>query len=224
MSTNIVNFNNNKNDIYNQRCINQDINNPFNLHIKTKENDDKCYVDIQTSQSMGPGNYMIDGNYQCCENNDELLKKQVENPYIFIKNGFGVPCPTVIDDESRIGKTQENPRCPQQLCTRPFVTVPYMGRGFGNINVETKLQPGEDSISTRPCNVLSGVNIPHFFTPLVPHLKDNIQNPQHLVEEVAQDGWTRGGAPSRLITRDVDYLERCGYDYMNKEINGEFWQ
>ena len=36
--------------------------------------------------------------------------------------------------------------------------------------------------------------------------------------------WVRGGAPSRLVVRDVDYLERCGYGYMDKETNREFWE
>mgnify|MGYP001369337309 CR=1 FL=1 len=65
--------------------------------------------------------------------------------------------------------------------------------------------------------------IPHYFTPLIGHLQENVQNPEHLVEEVAEDGWVRGGSPSRLVIRDVDYLQRCGYNYMDKEANGDFW-
>ena len=56
-----------------------------------------------------------------------------------------------------------------------FLTVPYMGRGPGNMLLESQLTPGEDTSSGRACNTLSGVTIPHYFTPLVPHLDHNIQ-------------------------------------------------
>ena len=49
--------------------------------------------------------------------------------------------------------------------------------------------------------------------PMIDHLKNNIQNPQHIVPEVALDGWVRGGAPSRQIVKDIEYLERCGSNY-----------
>ena len=132
----------------------------------------------------------------------------------------------VVDDGTklRIGKTKKFPKCPNQLFTRPYLTVPYMGRGPGDMNLETELQPGEDTSARRQCNVLSGVTIPHFFTPLVDHLAENVQNPVHIVEEAADEGWVRGGAPSRLVVRDIDYLERCGYKYMDKETNQEFWE
>ena len=85
--------------------------------------------------------------------------------------------------------------------------------------------PGEDTVTTRPCNVLSGVStLDRVMVPLVPHLEENVQNPEHIVEEVADDGWVRGGSPSRLVIRDVDYLQRCGYNYMDKEANGDFWE
>ena len=87
-----------------------------------------------------------------------------------------------------------------------------------------RLVPGETTLESRPCNTLSGVTIPHQFTPLIPHLSDNVQNEQHIVQEAVEDSWVRGGNPSRLVVRDIDYLERCGYQYMDKETNNEFWQ
>ena len=62
MSSNVVNFDT-TNEINNQRTNNQK-NDPFNLHIKSQIHDDKCYLDVQTSQSRGPGNYHLENNYQ----------------------------------------------------------------------------------------------------------------------------------------------------------------
>ena len=92
-----------------------------------------------------------------------------------------------------------------------------MGRGPGNMNLESQLTPGEDT-SANALNTLSGISIPHYFTPLVPHLDYNVQNPVHIVEEVADDGWVRGGANSRLVVRDVDYVHRCGYFTWTKKL------
>ena len=44
---------------------------------------------------------------------------------------------------------------------------------------------------------------------LVPSLKETIQNPNNLIEDVAKNsGWIRGGLPSRELTRDMDYFKR----------------
>ena len=99
-----------------------------------------------------------------------------------------------------------------------------MGRGPGNMQLESQMNPGENTGSKKSCNTLSGISIPHYFTPLVPHLDYNVQNPEHIVQEVVDEGWIRGGANSRLVVRDVDYLQRCGYAYMDKATNEEFWE
>lgn len=244
MSSNKVNFDNSQNQAK-QKCLDVVDENMFNLHTLTKGNDDKCYLDYQVAQSVGPGNYKLYNNYHCEEQAAKVDEIADKNPYIFLKKGLDIPRNN-IDDSTvlRIGETMAEPRCPQQLFHRPYKTVPYKGRGIPSNDLESfvnnvqenkdksnnyfedesKLIHGELTHARRECNVLSGVTIPHFFTPLVPHLKDNVQNPEHLVEEVAEDGWVRGGTPSRLLIRDIDYLQRCGYAYTDKTMNGEFWE
>ena len=53
--------------------------------------------------------------------------------------------------------------------------------------------------------------------PLIPCIKDNIQNKKHLIEE--ENGWVRSGVPSRQIIRNKDYLHKCGYVY-----DGKYWK
>lgn len=225
MSSNVLRFDKCNQEIKDERnCVSQDTKGNYKLHGRTHTHDDPCYLDIHTGQSRGPGNYQLANHFQCECLIPDAVETATRNPAVFFKNGVDVDgC--VIDSSTklRIGKTRKFPKCPDQLFTRPYLTVPFMGRGSGNMNLETRIVPGEDTSSKRQCNVLSGVTIPHFFTPLVPHLNDNVQNPEHLVEEVADDNWIRGGAPSRLIIRDVDYLQRCGYNYMNKSTNRSFW-
>ena len=37
-----------------RNCVNPDKSKKLNLHYKTNLKDDKCFVDVRTSQSMGP--------------------------------------------------------------------------------------------------------------------------------------------------------------------------
>tara|TARA_B100001057_G_scaffold292267_1_gene292337 strand:+ start:456 stop:1154 length:699 start_codon:yes stop_codon:yes gene_type:complete len=226
MSDNRLNHDNSNKLIKQQRnCIDFEGNKQLNLHYKTMNHDDKCFVDVHTRQSLGPGNYRTSNHYDCECLMPDTVKTATNLPMVHFKNGHDVGA-CAIDDSTqlRVGLTRKYPRCPQQLFTRPYLTVPYMGKGPGDMDIESQLTPGEPTTSKRQCNTLSGITIPHQFTPLVDHLEYNVQNPEHLVEEVADDTWIRGGAPSRLVVRDIDYLERCGYQYMDKETNQEFWK
>jgi hypothetical protein len=54
------------------------------------------------------------------------------------------------------------------------------------------------------CNTDRGVAIDRF-EPLVPHVKQNVQNTQHIIES-----WVRGGVDTREIVRNSDYLKQIG--------------
>ena len=43
---------------------------------------------------------------------------------------------------------------------------------------------------------------------LVQSLKASIQNPANLCEDIAAEGWIRGGLPSRELSRDKDYFQK----------------
>ena len=211
--------------IKNQRnCATLDNKKAFNLHYKAQAFDDPCFVDVQTRQSVGPGNYGVTNLYDCNTLIPDTIDKATNLPLVFFKNGYDVG-QGVVDESSklRIGLTKQYPRCPQQLFTRPYMTVPYAGRGPGNVEIETQIQPGESTGSKRSCNTLSGITIPNYFTPLIDHLAANVQNEKHIVEEAVDPSWVRSGVPSRLLIRDVDYLQRCSYSYMEKKMNDEFW-
>ena len=91
-----------------------------------------------------------------------------------------------------------------------------MGRGSGDSYLESQIRHGEDTIERKQCNTLAGINIKNIdpnHMPMIDHLRNNIQDPSHIVPEVALDGWIRGGAPSRQIVKDIEYLEKCGSKY-----------
>lgn len=207
-------------------CVNPDLSKKLNLHYKTDLRNDKCFIDTQTTQSRGPGQYQTANHYHCECLMPETVNIATNLPAVFFKNGHDV-APCVVDNSTqlRIGKTRKFPKCPNQLFERPYKTTPNMMRGpsgFVYPAEELNLLSGEPTTTKRQCNTLSGITIEHQWTPLIDHLKNNIQSPQHIIEE--EHNWVRGGILTHNLINDFDYLQRCGYSYMDKEMNSEFWE
>ena len=96
-----------------------------------------------------------------------------------------------------------------QLSERLTLTTPYI-RGLYDVNVESVLVPGEKSDIKKPCNVLTGKSLlSHYYTPMVPKLKKEVQNPDHIIQQNVDETWVRGGLPTRQIMRNIDYENRC---------------
>ena len=178
---------------------------------------DGCYKSVQKQQSAGPGLYQLN-NFQSCKCEIPDVKEISLNRPSFsskqFRDGYGWTsiegCNVDKDSKLRNAKNLTNLRFINQLSERPYLTVPYMGRGSGDAKVETQLLPAEDTSQSRPCNALAGVTIGNYFTPLVKNLEDNVQNPKYLIQEDSDKRWVRGGIPTRQIVKNIDYLERCG--------------
>ena len=93
------------------------------------------------------------------------------------------------------------------LTQRPYLTVPYLGRGKSDITLETQIQQGDIANNRKSINPLSEKSyIDYHNTPMIKSLQDTVSNPDNLIEGVAAEGWIRGGLPSRELTRDKDYF------------------
>jgi len=131
-------------------------------------------------------------------------------PGIILKGGYGSSsCGSNIDESSKllIGTINTHPKCHIDLFQRPFATVPYLGRGSVDATSESQIQQGDTLVNKKSVNPLSEKSYAKYHTtPLIPHFRDQIQNPSNLIEGCAQEGWVRGGVPSRELTRDKDYF------------------
>jgi hypothetical protein len=89
-------------------------------------------------------------------------------------------------------------------------TGPYKAAGHTNnefIDVESRIRGGLNARANgRACGNYADVFI-DTFTPLVPCLKDEVQNVEHIIPVY----WVRGGASTRGAVRNIDYLRMCGY-------------
>ena len=130
-------------------------------------------------------------------------------PCINYSGGFGLGAGGCNVDESSkllIGGIQTNPKARIDLFGRPFATVPYLGRGSVDPILEAQIQQGEAITSKRSVTRLTEKSyLKYHTTPLIPEVKQTIQNPSLMIEGMASEGWIRGGVPSRELTRDRDF-------------------
>ena len=97
----------------------------------------------------------------------------------------------------------------QQLTEPLFLTTGDVSKGFFDVDTESVIRPGITASDEKACNSLSGVTIGNYFTPLIPKLRDEVQNLNYIIPENSMDSWVRGGLPTRQMQRNEDYLRRC---------------
>lgn len=109
----------------------------------------------------------------------------------------------VVDSALLINAEQERPLEKLQLFERPFLTVPYLGRGSADPALEAQLLQGEvvsdkKSVST----IMEKSFAPYSLYPMDSKMENYVKDPKNTVQEAALDGWTRGGATTRAMAGD----------------------
>ena len=87
---------------------------------------------------------------------------------------------------------------------RPFLTVPYLGRGSVDPTLELQMKEGEPmgekkSVST----VMSQSFMGYTLYPTDNNMEDRVSNTKNTVEESAMNGWVRGGADTRYSENEM---------------------
>jgi hypothetical protein len=175
----------------------------------TRIGDDSCGLSQRNIQNVKAGNYML-SNYR----SDECgMKKPLDlatsQPNVFLNGGYHIgPGGCNIDDSSKllIGNFPPKAKCRISLLQRPFATVPFLGRGESNPILESQIQQGDMITNKKSISTVTEQNFaPYKQYPLLPEISATINNAANLVEEVADNGWIRGGLPSREYARDKEY-------------------
>lgn len=196
-------------------CTEQEANaKEFNLFTKASLLSDRVAVDLDIIQSQGPGYYTMENMYGCgCELKD-AREVQLSQPMINFEGGKGwigeKGCLVDVDSKLREDKDKlTDKRYIRQLIERPHLTTANLVKGYFDVDVESVIRPGNFASDDKACNSLSGVTIGNYFTPMIPKLQDEVQNPVHIIPEDSMQSWVRGGLPSRQMQRNKDYLRRC---------------
>lgn len=178
----------------------------------TKLHYEPCAQTESEEQAQGTGEYMVLDNFgrKCLA--PETLTHSLNERGNLYRDGYGWTsengCNIDQDSSVRNARNLTNMKYINQLFTRPYLTVPYMGSGSGNgdTRLEDKIKPGLDTGSKRQCNVLAGVSI---HPERMKHcMYINPQEVNHVIPD-----WRWGGEDTRMAMRRQDYKKRCGYKY-----------
>jgi hypothetical protein len=178
----------------------------YTFNNMSRLSNDGCCIDQGSIQNSAACSYLLQNYFtqDCSMKNARALA--TSQPCI---NYSGSDmCGLNIDTSSKltIGGIQCHPKTKIDLFSRPFATVPYLGRGSVDPILESQIQQGEGITNKRSVTRLMEKSyLKYHTTPLIPEVKQNIQNPNLMIEGVASEGWIRGGLPSRELTRDRDF-------------------
>ena len=174
--------------------------------------DDVCAISERDLQNNNFGTYTTQNYFEKMCGMKQPISFATQQPNVFFKGGYGVMgaggCNVDSDSNLRIGSVQTNPKCRVDLSERQYKTVPYLARGRPQPVKEARLQQGLYVGDKKSCKNVTEKSFRNTEVDLVPSLRESIQNPNYLIEGVANKGWIRGGIPSREITRDNDYFNR----------------
>jgi hypothetical protein len=174
----------------------------MDINRLTKTRDDLCGIQQYYTQSIGPGKYTTTYLVPDARRVNPLAAEQL---LMYPRDGYGMNNAKVdADSMMRNESSFKSNRCQIRSQSRPFLTVPYMGGGRGNPDVESLLIHSEQVKQLKECGTVTEQQFTQVFTPMVKNLADNIQNPKNLIPEVASPGWIHGGLPTRSYIRDVN--------------------
>lgn len=108
---------------------------------------------------------------------------------------------SIVDFESQltfksVGINRPSPGDKTQLFQRPFVTVPYLGRGVGDPVIESQLLQGQQTYDTRSVSTAMEASTLKYLPPVNATMQGKVDN-SSFVQEAALNGWTRGGSQTR---------------------------
>lgn len=177
---------------------------------------DECWINAQNDQSKNIYDYRMFNFYKTnvpeCKNEVKKLQEFVVENNLHIKEGYGNTNGCFVDNDSMLRNEQKitNEKCKNQLDSRLFHAVPSLNHGGFHPVIESKLTQGEDTGEKKSCNVLSGKGL-DVFMPMIPCLRDSIQNPDNIVPK-----WVNGGEHTRDFVNQREFLEENGYAFDGK--------
>jgi hypothetical protein len=111
----------------------------------------------------------------------------------------------LVDTESILNLKQVNERHYEklQLFERPFLTVPYLGKGSCDPLLESQLQQGELITEKKSVSTIMEKSFSKYsLYPTDDKMEERVKNPAFTVEESALNGWVRGGMSTREMSED----------------------
>ena len=187
----------------------------YNFYQTTRLGDDKTDLSQRTLQNSEFANYILDSFRPSCPMNTAIdFATSQPNVNFTGSRQLSVGGTNIAESSSLLINDISRSKCRISLLERPYLTIPYLGRGKCDPMLESQMQQGDFANNKKSINPSSEVcYTPYYNTPMIPSLQATINNPANLIESSAADGWIRGGLPSRELARDKDYSDSTGGRY-----------
>ena len=186
-------------------------------NLSNRLNDDSCalktrslYNDSVTDNRLF--NFYFNNSCDCPVLDDIAM----ENNFT-VREGYGYAsgCTVDKDSELRIGAAVTHDKGRQQLCARTYTGGPNINKGGLVPNVESRLKNADDTSDIRNIDKVMEKQF-DVFTPMIPCLKGSVQSTQHIIPEDNSKEWRWGGRDTRSDMVSSSYLQRCGFEYRDK--------
>ena len=184
----------------------------YNFYQTTRLGDDKTDLSQRTLQNSEFANYILDSFRPSCPMNTAIdFATSQPNVNFTGSRQLSVGGTNIAESSSLLINDISRSKFRISLLERPYLTIPYLGRGKCDPMLESQMQQGDFANNKKSINPSSEVcYTPYYNTPMIPSLQATINNPANLIESSAAEGWIRGGLPSRELARDKDYAYSTG--------------
>jgi hypothetical protein len=141
---------------------------------------------------------------------DDNIKFATQQPTMILNGhvyGTGING-HLIDNDSLllIQNDQERPLDKLNLNQRTFLTIPFLGRGSCDPEVESKLQQGENIFEKKSVSTIMDKSFMSYsMYPTDENMIQKVKDTKFTVEESALDGWVRGGTTTRNLSDETSY-------------------
>jgi hypothetical protein len=182
----------------------------YTFYQTARIGDDTTDLSQRTLQNSQYATYMLDQFRPACPMRSavDFATSQLNINFTGSKQ-VGIGGCNIDESSSLTIADMTKPKCRISLMQRPFVTVPYLGRGRSDVILEAQMQQGDLANNRKSINPSSEVSyIKYSNTPMLPSLLATISNPANLIENEAADGWIRGGLSSRELAKDKEYKKK----------------
>jgi hypothetical protein len=174
----------------------------------TRIGTDNCSVDQRSIQNTNSNNYMLQNYFTTDCSMKSPITLATSQPGVFYRGGHMGSGGCNIEENSNLllGGLQTNPKCRIDLLQRPYLTVPFLGKGAVDPILESQLMQGDQNTNKKTVTGLGELNYSQYKSvPLIPELKKKANDPQYIVESSSNVNFTRGGASSREMTKNKDF-------------------
>jgi hypothetical protein len=171
--------------------------NSYYFNNSTGIGDDITNQTQRDLQNTKFNNYIV-SNFFSEKVSDEQIHFATSQPTMMLNADNGISSSVINEYSNIILGSEERPLEKIMLMPRPFLTVPYLGKGSCDPTLESQLLQGESVSDRKSITNLSEVTYMDINQyPMHDEIRSTVNNPSYLVEESAMNGWIRGGVSTR---------------------------